>query len=389
LKEQIEVHRHWLSRKQGQPTAYREAVTHWYDDLYLPTIQIIRQRGILRDFPERTETDLYVWLSNHQIELKQVLGWEVEPEMVAYDLVTRFSTRPKRVLARLKEKLVDALTPDPMEAGPPPGRWREEHLAIHPDERLFPETLCLVPVDNNEPDWRAFGQALVVVRREQGRLHGLHVGSLARPENHRQAKLIQAEFRERCQVAGLKGELSFESGNVTRQICERGRWVDLIVISLRHPPAPQPAARLKSGFRTLIRRCSRPVLAVTGSWSHLSRPLLAYDGSPKANEALFVAAYLAGRWQVPLTVVTVIGEGQATRQTLAEAQSYLEKQGVQATLVPNRGPVAQAIIKTAETSECDLIIMGGYGFSPVLEVMFGSELDQVLQARRWPVLICR
>lgn len=276
-----------------------------------------------------------------------------------------------------------------MEAGPPPGQWREEHLAIHPNERLFAETLCLVPVKNEEADWRAFGQALVVARREEGRLHGLHVGSLARPENQRQAEFIRREFRERCDLAGIRGELSFEQGNVTRQICDRGRWVDLIIVSLRHPPDPQPAARLRSGFRTLIRRCSRPVLAVTGAWSHLNRPLLAYDGSPKANEALFVAAYLAGRWQLPLTVVTVIDAGQATPDTLAQAQAYLEKQGVQATLVPERGPVAQAIIKTAEARQTDLIIMGGYGFSPVLEVMFGSELDQVLQAQRWPVLICR
>lgn len=74
LKEQIEVHRHWLSQKEDQPISYQEAVTHWYDDLYLPTVQIIRQRGILRDFPERTETDLYVWLSKHQVEMKQALG---------------------------------------------------------------------------------------------------------------------------------------------------------------------------------------------------------------------------------------------------------------------------------------------------------------------------
>jgi nucleotide-binding universal stress UspA family protein len=33
--------------------------------------------------------------------------------------------------------------------------------------------------------------------------------------------------------------------------------------------------------------------------------------------------------------------------------------------------------------------MGGYGYNPILEVMFGSTVDQVLQVRRYPVLICR
>jgi nucleotide-binding universal stress UspA family protein len=33
--------------------------------------------------------------------------------------------------------------------------------------------------------------------------------------------------------------------------------------------------------------------------------------------------------------------------------------------------------------------MGGYGFRPLLEVVLGSTVDQVLRWRRWPVLICR
>ena len=39
--------------------------------------------------------------------------------------------------------------------------------------------------------------------------------------------------------------------------------------------------------------------------------------------------------------------------------------------------------------ESDLIIMGGYGLSPVLEVVLGSAVDQILRASRRPMLICR
>ena len=53
------------------------------------------------------------------------------------------------------------------------------------------------------------------------------------------------------------------------------------------------------------------------------------------------------------------------------------------------GPVAEAILKTAEEHESDLIIMGGYGLGPVLEVVLGSAVDQVLRASRRPMLICR
>jgi nucleotide-binding universal stress UspA family protein len=130
-------------------------------------------------------------------------------------------------------------------------------------------------------------------------------------------------------------------------------------------------------------------MAVPRASSHLDRALLAYDGSPKANEALFVATYLSCRWSVPLIVVTVIETGRTTSETLARAQRYLETHGVEATFVKESGPVAEAVLKTAEEHESDLIIMGGYGLSPVLEVVLGSAVDRVLRTSRQPMLICR
>jgi nucleotide-binding universal stress UspA family protein len=34
-------------------------------------------------------------------------------------------------------------------------------------------------------------------------------------------------------------------------------------------------------------------------------------------------------------------------------------------------------------------LMGGYGHSPVLEVVLGSVVDTVLRASQQPVLVCR
>jgi nucleotide-binding universal stress UspA family protein len=180
-----------------------------------------------------------------------------------------------------------------------------------------------------------------------------------------------------------------EAGQVASQICDRARWADLVVVNLAYPPASQPVARLRSGFRTLIQRSPRPVLAVPGAWSHLDSALLAYDGSPKSEEALFVATYLAVRWGISLTVVTVIETGRASVDMLAHAKNYLDRHKAQAVLLKESGPVAQAILKTAQAQQSDLLIMGGYGFHPVLEVMLGSTVDRVLRESRLPILVCR
>jgi hypothetical protein len=101
----------------------------------------------------------------------------------------------------------------------------------------------------------------------------------------------------------VKGHLVIGVGEVAEGICSRSRWADLIVTKISYPPPSQPLARLDSGFRDLILRCPRPVLAVPQNVTPLSHALLAYDGSPKAQEALFVAAYLAGRWKISLVVL--------------------------------------------------------------------------------------
>jgi nucleotide-binding universal stress UspA family protein len=57
--------------------------------------------------------------------------------------------------------------------------------------------------------------------------------------------------------------------------------------------------------------------------------------------------------------------------------------------VEEHGDVPTAILKIAAEHESNLIVMGGYGFTPVLEVLLGSAVDRVLQSSWQPVLICR
>jgi nucleotide-binding universal stress UspA family protein len=387
LEEHIEVHRYFMGLEQEREIPYEKAVGHWYDEVYLPVVQVIRERGILRDFPGRTEADLYLWVSEHRAALEQELGWEIEPEAAAADLAAQFSPRPQRVVARVGGKILDAVTPDGLKAGPPPGQWREEELEACEYDRLFAD--ILVPVSGEEIGWNALEQALMVARREGARLYGLCIVPAEAQRNSAEALAVQAEFNRRCQEADIPGELAVVVGGTARKICERARWTDLVVVNLAHPPAPQPIARLSSGFRTLVRRCARPVLAVPRASPHLDRVLLAYDGSPKADEALFIATYLLCRWGITLVVVTVIETGRTTSETLARAQRYLETHGGRATFVKEDGAVAEAILKTAEEHESDLIIMGGYGLGPVLEVVLGSAVDQVLRTSRQPMLICQ
>ncbi len=383
----IEAHREYLTDERNEPISQREASEHWHEHVYLPLVRVIHEQGLLRDFPGRTETDLYVWISRHREALEHKVGWEIKPGSAAADLRLKASPKITRRAARLARKAMDAVTPDPLAAGPAPGRWREGTLAARRAEHFTVD--ILVPVHGEQASWSALDQALLVAGREGARLQGLHIVASEKLKQDDVARFVREEFDRRCKEAGISGKLAIEVGGIARRVCERARWADLVVPHLAHPPDTRPRARLGSGFRTMILRCPTPILAVPGSRSPMNHALLAYDGSPKAKEALYLSTYLASRWNISLTIVSVMESSRVTDETLREALSYAERHDVKPTLVGESRDVAEAILQTADEQKCDFFVMGGYGHSPVVEAALGSAVDHILRETAKPVLICR
>ncbi|PIE31930.1 hypothetical protein CSA56_16920 [candidate division KSB3 bacterium] len=390
LLKHIEVHRHFLGEKRQQEVSYEEAVTHWYDTVYLPIAAIIRRQGMLRDFRGRTEADLYLWIVQHRYDLEQNLGWKILPEKAAEDLVTNFSDTTERVISRIGEKVLVALTPDELEAGPPPGVWRKEDLG-RLNDRLFGS--FLVPVSGKEDEWSALEQALVTIGSgEKQYVYGLHVLPAGTSKTDGAAQAVLEEFNRRCQEAGVEGALTIQTGEIAKTVCTFARWADLVVLNLAHPPGKFPLKRMQSGFRMIIRRCSRPVLAVPKAYKArpFQRIFLAYDGSQKADEALFISAFMGAKWYLPLVVMTAEETDNPGSGTIQRAEEYLKRRNVKTTFIHEEtGKVSDAILATVKAYECHLILMGGYGRSPMLEMVLGSTVDQVLRKSQVPVLICR
>lgn len=387
LERQIEQHQAFLSQQRGQEVALAEAVADWHDQVYLPLVQAIREQGILHDFPNRTETDLYIWIAEHRAAIAQELGWQVAPNAAISDLASQHSDRPLRKVAQLGGRLWSAVVPEALEDGPAPGVWRQNLRASSYADHMMAD--LLVAISGEPAGWQALDQALLIAQREQARIAGLHVVPTVAARDGAGALAVRAEFERRCAAAGVEGSLAIDIGNVTHQICERARWTDMVVVSLSYPPGAEPIARLRSKFRTLILRCPRPILAVPTPARPIERVLLPYDASPKAEEALFAATYLALNWKLSVTVVTVLEDQTTTAETQSRARAYLEGHGVAAEYRIEHGPVGDAILAAAAEIESDLVAIGGYGFNPLLEIVLGSAVDQVLRSSRQPVLICR
>ena len=69
LLDHIDVHRWYLVEEKEEEIEFQQAVESWYDNVYLPLIEIIREEKILDDFPGRSETDLYLWIMANRNDL--------------------------------------------------------------------------------------------------------------------------------------------------------------------------------------------------------------------------------------------------------------------------------------------------------------------------------
>lgn len=96
--EHIDVHRWYMGIEKKHPIDYPDAVKGWYKDVYRPLIKIIRKKKILKEFPHRTEMDLYLWIIEHRYYLSQEHLRNVSIETAAQHFTDYFSKRPFRHL---------------------------------------------------------------------------------------------------------------------------------------------------------------------------------------------------------------------------------------------------------------------------------------------------
>jgi hypothetical protein len=105
----VQIHRRLLHRDQGddRPVGLTEAACDWYENDYLPIIESIRERQLLRRFPGRTAGDLYVWIWGYIFEMYRQSGEKITPEEGVQMLESRaespFQQAVTAVMGRLAE----------------------------------------------------------------------------------------------------------------------------------------------------------------------------------------------------------------------------------------------------------------------------------------------
>jgi len=103
--EHIQVHEYYMGEKRHGSVPYEEAVANWYDEVYMPLVQVIRQNHILDEFPGRTEADLYMWIIEHLYFLREEYQAEVSLEQAAAHFAGEYSKKPFRWFINLIHRI--------------------------------------------------------------------------------------------------------------------------------------------------------------------------------------------------------------------------------------------------------------------------------------------
>jgi len=362
LLEHIQVHRYFMGLDFGRDIVYSEAVGHWYDTVYTAITEPVRERGLLRWFPGRTETDIYLWVSEYRASLESEIGWSIRPEAAAQNLATQENPGIN---------INDT------------GSWRTAKMFDRYTDRLFGD--ILVPITGMRESWLALEQAILVSKKEQSVLRGLHVIPNKAITDESQMQALQMRFEQRCQEDNVTASLMFEKGSVPTQVCERALLTDLIVLNTAHPPSPGLPS-LYSGLRAIIRKSARPILTVADQTSRMDNALLAFNGSAKSREALFVASYLAEKWKTNLTVLTI---GSNDPQSVQDyARSYIELHEIRANYIVKSGS-RDIFLKIIQEYQINLVVMGSYGGAVLKDVVVDSAVNFLLRKTNCSLLICR
>ncbi|HNB41877.1 MAG TPA: hypothetical protein PLG52_10285, partial [Anaerolineales bacterium] len=146
LMEQIDVCKYM---DENETLTLQDAAANWYDTLYIPLAEAIRDRELLQWFPGRTITDLYIWISENRAALEKELGWELRSDVAATDLILKRSVASES------------------------GSWRKARTIARYTDHLFED--ILIPLSGQTESWDALYQGIVIAQRDQARLHGLHI----------------------------------------------------------------------------------------------------------------------------------------------------------------------------------------------------------------------
>jgi len=264
----------------------------------------------------------------------------------------------------------------------------------------------LVGLDGSSHSWTAAEHALWLGKRFAATVIGLHVvdivsieGSFLRDISgslgfepyldfsskvgsllHERGKALLEEFGRRSTDAGVRADTALTTGVVANELAEHAKTTDLLVIGHRGINDRFSTGLLGGTAESVTRKSPIPLFVSTTAFRECDSPVLAYDGSARAAAAMHSAAEFSKTLGLPLTVLTVNKDEAAGRKVLDEAERYLRPFDLRVTFtLQQTGNAPERITNFLRENRHDLLFIGAYGHSRIVEMVLGSTTEYVMR----------
>ncbi len=207
---------------------------------------------------------------------------------------------------------------------------------------------------------------------------------------HERGRGLLTAFAEEAAQQGVRADTVLGMGIVANEITERARTADLVVIGHRGLNERFSTGLLGGTAESVSRKCPKPVFISPMTFRECTKPLLAYDGSARAAAAMQVAADFCATLRLPLTVLTVSRDEEQGHRVLHEAEAYLKPYALSCHFELQRtGNAPERIANFIREQDHDLLFIGAYGHSRIIEMVLGSTTEYVLRNTDCPVFLNR
>lgn len=103
----ILTHKYFINQNQEKEISIEDAITSWFNTVYLPVIHTIDKYKIMKYFKHRTKSDLYVWIIKYFDELKRKFGDNCSLEDAVFDITKEYKiSLPTKIKNALKKYLL-------------------------------------------------------------------------------------------------------------------------------------------------------------------------------------------------------------------------------------------------------------------------------------------
>ena len=103
----ILTHKYFINQNQEKEISIEDAITSWFNTVYLPVIHTIDKYKIMKYFKHRTKSDLYVWIIKYFDELKRKFGDNCSLEDAVFDITNEYKiSLPTKIKNAFKKYLL-------------------------------------------------------------------------------------------------------------------------------------------------------------------------------------------------------------------------------------------------------------------------------------------